>query len=133
MAAPQICVTISDLSIRQWTTTRQVRMVHGNRLHQDFGPRPSSSEAINQALANFVVQAFVPMKIVEHESFRHLMQLLNHSSRRLLEQPSGREFTHSMMTQRRLCCQVAHKTYPWTSNAIEAYLTVTVHYIKEDW
>ncbi|KAH3775517.1 hypothetical protein DPMN_011905 [Dreissena polymorpha] len=30
-------------------------------LHQVFAPRPSSSETINQALANFVVQAYVPM------------------------------------------------------------------------
>jgi len=109
-------------------------------LHQVYGPRLASSEAINQALANFVVQAYVPMKIVEHESFRHLMQLLNPQyevpSRTTVRARIDQQYDDakkSLLSSLQGSTSVALTTDSWTSNATEAYLTVTVHYIKDDW
>ena len=115
-------------------------MAKQQTLHQVYGPRLASSEAINQALAIFVVQAYVPMKIVEHESFRHLMQLLNPQyevpSRTTVRARIDQQYNDakkSLLSSLQGSTSVALTTDSWTSNATEAYLTVTVHYIKDDW
>ncbi|KAJ4938907.1 hypothetical protein JOQ06_028373 [Pogonophryne albipinna] len=106
-----------------------------------FPPNSEKAKKITQSVAAFIAKDLRPYSVVENAGVCHLLKTLEPRYRL----PSRSHFTEnvipalyngtkaqvmaSMIQARR----VAITCDAWTSVATESYLTVTAHYISEDW
>ena len=100
----------------------------------------ASQEDITRALTDFVVQAYVPMKLVEHDSFRRMMSLVAPQyavpSRTTITSRIGLLYEaekSALMTKLKTCKSASITTDTWTSTSTDSYLTVTAHFVNDDW
>jgi len=98
-------------------------------------------EKISDALAKFVAENMLPMAIVESDSLRQLMELLEPQYKVLCRQTMTSRLggmTTKMTTTlaTHLATEVQHiavTTDTWTSISNDAYLSFTASYIDSDW
>ena len=100
----------------------------------------SQSEKITQAIADMIIKDYIPLSIVESESFVNLMQIVapdykvpsrNTVKSRLIKRYDDER--DSLVKELNSVQSVSLTTDTWTSNATESYITVTEHHITDDW
>ena len=100
----------------------------------------SQSGKITQAIADMIIKDYVPLSIVESESFVNLMQIVapdykvpsrNTVKSRLIKRYDDER--DSLVKELNSVQSVSLTTDTWTSNATESYITVTEHHITDDW
>ncbi|KAF3861204.1 hypothetical protein F7725_001459 [Dissostichus mawsoni] len=106
-----------------------------------FPPNSEKAKKITQSVAAFIAKDLRPYSVVENAGFRHLLKTLEPR----YKLPSRSHFTENVIpalyngTKAQVMAsmiqakRVAITCDAWTSVATESYLTVTAHYISEDW
>ncbi|XP_033971454.1 zinc finger BED domain-containing protein 1-like [Trematomus bernacchii] len=106
-----------------------------------FPPNSEKAKKITQSVAAFIAKDLRPYSVVENTGFRHLLKTLEPR----YKLPSCSHFTENVIpalyngTKAQVMAsmiqakRVAITCDAWTSVATESYLTVTAHYISEDW
>lgn len=100
-------------------------------------PNAEKAKRITQSVAAFIAKDLRPYSVVENSGFRHLLKTLEPR----YKLPSRSHFTDKVynetkgqvMASMSQASRVAITCDSWTSVATESYLTVTVHYVNEDW
>jgi len=107
-------------------------------------PYPSSSKwalEITNSLSYFIVKKMMPFNIVEQPGFKKLVSKLDER----YQVPSWKYFTKTTIpalyadTRGRIAELVKHAeyfsitTYMWSSNTMEPYLAVIIHFIDKEW
>lgn len=114
------------------------------RIEETLSTLPPNSERgkrITQAVSAFIAKDLRPYSVVENIGFRHLLKTLEPR----YKLPSRSHFTEKtipalyretkaqVMDSMSKASRVAITCDSWTSVATDSYLTVTAHYISEDW
>ncbi|XP_034023290.1 zinc finger BED domain-containing protein 1-like [Thalassophryne amazonica] len=99
------------------------------------------AKAITNAIGLFIAAGLQPYSVVENAGFKHLISVLeprysipsrSHLTTRLL--PSMYEDAKEKVLRGLSTAElVAITTDGWTSRATESYITVTAHYVNNDW
>lgn len=98
------------------------------------------TQVINKLVLNVIVKGQRPLSLVEDDSFKELLAYLEPG----YTLPGRKHFTTALCVryaevQQKLVSMLSNVEFvsitadTWTSVATESYLTVTVHYISEDW
>ena len=101
----------------------------------------SRSKDICESIVGMIVTDTRPVRIVECEGFRNLMSVLEPGfvmpSRKTIssiiqhKHQQGRKELVDILSKN--ACSVALTTDIWTSTALDAYITVSAHYITSSW
>lgn len=104
-------------------------------------PNSERAKKITQAIAYFMCKDLRPYNVVENEGFCHLLKTLEPR----YVTPSRRFFTDTAVPKlyREVKLKVQESLKPaervaltcdaWTSRAVDSYVTITAHYLTEDW
>lgn len=104
-------------------------------------PNAEKAKRITQSVAAFIAADLRPYSVVENPGFRHLLKTLEPR----YKLPSRSHFTEKVIpalynqTKVQVMASISQDNRvaltcdSWTSVATQSYLTVTVHYINEDW
>ena len=86
-----------------------------------------------------VARALRPLSVVEGDGFRQLFKYIE-PNYRVPSRPHVQSVCHKLYTSVKeklfvtlQSCHVAFTSDLWTSQAVQAYLTVTAHFISEEW
>ena len=97
------------------------------------------SKEINMAIADFVVLDLRPVAVVDGHGFNRLLNCLEPGytvpSRTFVMNSLKQQYSvMKQKLQESLCVRnLAFTTDIWTSRATEAYMTITAHYISDEW
>ena len=109
--------------------------------HAPLATNSARSKAITEAIAFFICKDIQPYSVVENEGFQYLLHILEpryHFPNRklftdkeipLLYEKVRHEIAKSLSNAKRVAITVDG----WTSRATDSYVTVTAHYIDEEW
>ena len=109
--------------------------------HAPLATNSARSKAITEAIAFFICKDIQPYSVVENEGFQYLLHILEpryHIPNRklftdkeipLLYEKVRHEIAKSLSNAKRVAITVDG----WTSRATDSYVTVTAHYIDEEW
>ena len=100
---------------------------------------PSHATKITTLIAKLVARDLRPLSIVEDDGFRQLLNYVE-PNYQVPSRPHVRNVCQKLYHSERehlitklQAKHVALRSDLWTSLAVQAYLTVTVHFINEDW
>ena len=98
------------------------------------------TKEINAALSDFIVLDLRPIAVVDGTGFNRLLNCAEPGyvvpSRTFVMNSLKQRYAamkHTLQESFRLCGSVALTTDIWTSRATQAYITITAHYITEEW
>ncbi|XP_075325281.1 E3 SUMO-protein ligase ZBED1-like [Odontesthes bonariensis] len=99
----------------------------------------SSTNEITKRIVNMIVKDMLPLSVADGEGFQELMGFIEPGYRI----PSRKTFTNRLeqqyaekkaeLKEKLASADVALTTDCWTALTTESYITVTCHYIEEDW
>ena len=105
---------------------------------------PASSQRaqiITRQIATYIVADMRPLSIVENKEFKRLLEIMDPQ----YSLPSRKHFSdkviaglyvetkNTVMNQLKGALSVSLTTDSWTSRATQSYMTVTAHYVSQDW
>ena len=98
------------------------------------------TKEINAALLNFIVLDLRPIAVVDGTGFNQLLNCVEPGyvvpSRTFVMNSLKQRYAamkHTLQESFRLCDNLALTTDIWTSRTTQAYVTITAHYITEEW
>lgn len=104
---------------------------------------PQRAEKITQSVCAFIEKDMMPISMVDGEGFRQMMHLLEPAyhipSRGTITSRIEKRYTDAksellaQLANVTAASKVALTTDSWTALTTESYVTVTCHYIAEDW
>lgn len=112
-----------------------------DQLISTLPPNSVRGQRITRAVASFIAKDIRPFSVVENPGFRHLLTTLepryklpsrSHFSEKVIPE-LYLETKAQVMASMRQAHRVAITCDSWTSVATESYVTITAHYISEDW
>lgn len=128
-----------DLSITRKTPQKQETIPSAFRIK--LQAKSDRSQAITKAAGVFMALDMRPFSVAENDGFRNLLRVLEpryplpsrqHFSQYVLPQLYNEVKAKVVENLNNAKC-IALTTYGWTSCAIQSFMTITVHYITDNW
>ena len=130
-----------DLKETQNLTLTQPSIKDTIKKKEKFPPNSARAKEINSALAVTIGADMRPLSLVQSHGFRYFCRVLEprwqipgrfYVTRTLM--PDLYENVKAEIVEGLRCAEsIAITTDGWTSRATESYITVTAHYLNEDW